>query len=246
MQKTVNHILGATVALAMTATGAFAQIVPQPIDSLPAVITQPGSYYLTPQAVAKTLTDPGYAIEIAGSGISLDLRDLTVNSYSGIYIHNGHASDSGITVTSTPNGAAVINSVVPGGAPTGLYINGMISNVTVKGVTFTGLAQNNNWVGCNSRDNGSNDTIQFCTFQGYFAVGGDHETFMKNSVTLYGVGNSFYSGLPVFQSDGQANSFKQNTVASGNVQLLGTDTHQQNTLAVGTQINGGRQLGQTP
>ena len=48
---------------------AFAQISPGPITSLPVTLTDPGYYYLTPQAVAQTLTAPGYAIEINVAGL---------------------------------------------------------------------------------------------------------------------------------------------------------------------------------
>ena len=94
---------------------------------------------------------------------------------------------------------------------------------------------------CVNLDYGSNDTIKFCTFtNGLFLVGGDHETFMKNTVT-----GPF--GSTVFQSDGQANSFKLNTVASGNVQLTGSDVHQNNIVTLGVAaISGGKQQGSTP
>jgi hypothetical protein len=245
MKKTVKPILGVAVALAMTAAGAFAQIVQTPITSLPALLTNPGVYYLTPEAAQAGVTGPvdprvpeyynlrSYAIVINGSGITLDLRDLTVNCVYGIAIVNGDPSDSNVTVQSTPNQAAMINSQPASGNAIGLFIMGSVSNNTVSGVTFTGTSGFN-------LDNGSNDTIKFCAFQGLFSVGGDHETFMKNTVTGP-------VGSTVFQSDGQTNSFKLNTVASGLVQLSGTDTHQNNIVTLGVaSIIGGKQQGSTP
>ena len=215
--------------------------MPGPITSLPVVLTQPGYYYLTPQAVANAVTAPNYAIVINGSGITLDLRDLTVNCAYGVEITNGSASNSGVTVESTPNGGAVINSSPASGAPVGLVIMGNVSNNTVTGVTFTGLNKDNNYVGCNNQDNGSNDTIKFCSFTGLFFVGGDHETFKKNSLAEPA---AYIGRFSVFtDNSGQANSFKLNSVTSGNVQLLGTDTYQNNSLAAGSQIFGGKKLG---
>jgi hypothetical protein len=227
-------------------SGAFAQIVQTPITSLPVVLNQPGFYYLTPQAVTQAgpQTDPSvpgnfqnFAIVINGSGITLDLRDQSVNCLNGIAIINGSPSNSNVTVESTPNGAAAINTQTASGNPIGLWIYGSVSSNTVKGVTFTGTSPSGI---CVNLDYGSNDTIQFCAFQGLFLVGGDHETFMKNTV-------AGSVGSVVYQSNGQANNFKLNTVTSGVVALSGSDTHQNNILSPGVaMINGGKQQGSTP
>lgn len=117
------------------------QIEPRtPISSVPFVIRQPGSYYLTTNVVSST----GDAIDIATNGVTLDLNGFTISStlnpangiaigfntgVSDITILNGHIV-SGVT-----NNAGVFSGT---GFGYGIY-GSSVSRVRVVGVSVEGV-----------------------------------------------------------------------------------------------------------
>jgi hypothetical protein len=124
--QTVKHILGATLALAMTATGASAAPgQPPTLGPLPWVITSPGTYKAPTGNTTLTCCGETPAITIASDGVVLNLNGCTINYTSG-------------------NCAIVVNvndypATNPAGVSSSIWIkNGMIRTTGFDGIRIAG------------------------------------------------------------------------------------------------------------
>ena len=128
------------------------QIEPRtPISSIPFTISQPGAYYLTTNLTATTANPTG--ITITTNGVTLDMRDFIINSIAapangyGIRVlsslSNRPQADFTLLRGHITSPADGVNGFVDGidyytvgsGAP----LNVLVSQVTVSGVTGSGI-----------------------------------------------------------------------------------------------------------
>jgi hypothetical protein len=243
MKKTVQQILGAAVALAMTASGAFATQGVTNITSLPAVISQPGHYALHFSSGSSDVVVYGMpaAIQITASDVTLDLSGITV-----------HCSANGILVGPVPGSTTPVvhNVTIQNGAMDGktqapyfgLTIGYGCSNVTVSGVAFTGL------FGFNT-DDGANSTITSCTFLSPLSINSQGITPPGNSsYTNVTISSNWlaatwpapYTNSALADNLGGNNTFTNVVVIKGNVQLLQTDHNAGIIVAQGYSVTGGQ------
>jgi hypothetical protein len=231
MKKTVQQILGAAVALAMTASGALATQGITNITSLPAVISQPGNYALHFSNGRSDVTvfgapdynNPGAApaaIQITASNVTLDLSGLTI-----------HCTGNGILVGAVPGSTApavdsvmITNGAVDGKVQLpyyGLVIGYGSTHVTVSKVNFTGL------FGYNA-DYGAHSTLSFCNFSGALSIASQGAAIPGynhyENLTLTINWASQANPIALWDLLGGPNSFSLISVTKGNVQLLPSDT----------------------
>ena len=226
MKKTVKPILGAAVALAMTASGAFAD--PIVINSLPIEIDQPGDYHLQLPPDAPQVQG-SWAIIISSSNVSLDLNGNSVDCWGGIMVVNWGTHLNNISIKNgTFNG---IQDSVNGGPNAVAYSGIQIFNadhVSVENVNFNGkFAYNADW--------GTYDSIKNCGFESPLAIdnggaGTGHGTYENLTVSENLLQWGTTGGYPnsndptahrALYSSGQYNSFKNVRILSGNVYLTG-------------------------
>jgi hypothetical protein len=254
MHKTLNYILGAAVALAMTATGAFATQGVINITSLPAVLDQPNATYQlhfsNGNSDVVTYGDPA-VIWVKASGVTLDLNGITV-----------HCAGNGILIGPKPNDVTpIVNHVtIKNGAIDGKqqqafsyfgFVIGVSStNVTLDHVNFTGT------FGYNA-DYGATDTVSNATIMGMFNPGsqGYLPTLPVTLDSSFQAGWGTYlnliladnpaspwAGTALFvtvpQTRAGVNTFSNINVLRGNVQLAPGDKGASSiTVAPGYSIN---------
>ena len=238
MKRTVQHILGVAVALAMNASGVFAG-PPIMINSLPYTITKPGDYILSPGAAAQSLYGV-WPIAIYASNVTLDLTGQTIDTQYGLLIGNGVTGvGNPVDHVSVKNGTFNGNtaSTSGGAAYAGVQIYGA-SFVSLLNVDFNGLFSYN-------ADGGSDDSIKNCNFESPLAIWadakrGDYENLVvaKQPNIFSYMGNQDQS----LYSSGNGNSFKNIRVLSGNVQLGAADTYQHFFFQPPSTVSGGTNL----
>jgi len=218
--KKVNYILGAAVALAITASGAFADQGVTNITSLPAVITQSGHYALKFANGNSDVVVYGMpaVIKITANDVWLDLGGRTV-----------HTSANGILVGSVDTVTAVHNVYISNGAIDGktqapyygLTIGPGCSNINVTSVAFTGL------FGFNT-DDGANSVITGCTFLSPISINsqGGYSQYTNVQVSSNWLAATWlapYTNAALVDNLGGNNTFTNVLVPKGNVILLPTD-----------------------
>jgi hypothetical protein len=247
MKKTVKYILGATVALAMTASGAFAD--PIVIDHLPVTINAPGDYHL--QLPPDYPPIEAYAISIVSSDVNLDLNGNQIDCVGGIRIADGPL----VSHISIKNGTfnnfdfnGTYKSVFQGAVYVGIAIFNA-NHVSVENVNFNGaFGYNADW--------GTYDSFKNCNFESPLAAGDSslsslgHNTYENLTVSTNSYGDS--GGYPnnndptlhrALYSPGFSNSFKNIRVLSGNVYLGGPlDTYDHFFVKGDSTVTGGTNL----
>lgn len=136
MKKTVKHILGAAVALAITASGAFAG-TQLPLPPLPATITSPGTYKAPIANTTLTYSGASHnyqaAITIASDGVVLNLNGCTIvvpdgTAAAGIFVnvddYNGNPSGPGIN-----SGIAIKNGMVQTSGCDAIRVSGSLAGM---------------------------------------------------------------------------------------------------------------------
>jgi hypothetical protein len=257
MKRTVQHILGAAVALAITASGAFAA-TSIPITQLPATISAAGNYVLqlpagAPGTTAQSAIYGLPAIWITASDVNLDLGSQTIE-----------CSGDGILVGPQPGVAApvvdhvtITNGTVDStfdGKSTAYYYGLIVGygsyRVSVTGVSFTG------GFGYNA-DYGAFTSLTSCTFSAPLNIGSQgyqnpgHGTYSNLTVSsnFWSViwtapyadsalavtlgGNNHFTNITVVAGDGVA----------GNIELSPTDLYKNVTLPANSTITGGTKQG---
>jgi hypothetical protein len=240
MKKTVQQILGAAVALAMTASGAFATSGVTNITSLPAVISQSGSYALHFSNGNSDVVVYGMpaAIQITASNVTLDLSGITV-----------HTSANGILVGTVDSISSVNHVIIKNGAMDGktqapyygLTIGPGCSDISVTGVAFTGL------FGFNT-DDGAHTSLTNCTFLSPISINSQgitppglstYTNVMVSSNWLAATWPAPFTNAALVDNLGGNNTFVNVLVPQGNVILLPTDSKAGITVTSGT-ITGGQ------
>jgi parallel beta-helix repeat protein len=177
----------------------LAQIEPRtPISSLPYLITQPGSYYVT-----TNLTGPAAqsGITIVASGVTLDLM--------GFELVGGGGSINGIVVSGSSTNIAVRNGTVRGwstfGVITGNAVNSQLERLAVSKNGSHGIVAGNGSMikvctaSFNAGDGfniGSGSTVSGCSaqsnsFTGIFAGGGG--STIKDCTVSFNTGSGIYA-----------------------------------------------------
>jgi hypothetical protein len=232
MKKTVKYILGAAVALAMTATGAFAE--PIVIDSLPWNISEAGDYHLQLPPDVAPVTGYANAIYITGSNVNLDLNGNTIDCQQGIIVYNG------VNHVSIKNGTFNCTEIAAPGVPDpALRIDPGCSFITVENVNFNGGFGY-------SPVYGNHVSLKNCNFESPVSFNVDpvghntceNLTVARGDAVYNPIGNPDYS----LYSAGPSNSFKNIRVLSGTVQLSGTDTYDHFFFKAPSTLNGGTNL----
>jgi hypothetical protein len=226
LMKTAKYILGVAVALAITASGAFADPGVTNITTLPAVISQPGSYavHFNNGNAGVVVYGMPAVIQITASDVTLDLKGLTI-----------HTSANGILVGAVDTVTNVHNVTITSGAMDGktqapyygLTIGPGCSNVTVSNVAFTGS------FGFNT-DDGANSIITGCTFLSPISINSQGVTppgysqYSNDQISSNWLAATWpapYTNAALVDNLGGNNKFTNVVIPKGNVILLPTDTN---------------------